>query len=375
MAIVLVSALYDLARTEGSARRGLEEYLRLGQLLLQSRHPLVVFAEPSLVPDVSRRRRGTQTRIVALPFEDLPHAPRVTDIESCLETGRRGRASTNPTKDTSRYIALMWSKPALVARAAESFFDGATMYWWVDFGLAHAAGAHPELTFDELLEKVSAPVHLTVRWQPSRREVADRAAYFRDTPGAKVGGSLFGAQPERARWLADRVADEVDRCLDERWPTTEEVLLGAVLAEHGEAFQVHFASPRTTLVNLLGPRSDPFVALDAVCTLTGDGEVERALELALGIAAADRAGQLHLGELAEVQLYDHLLVAAWHAGERGEARRAAEVLDALLIRCRPGSPAGDALRVPRLRANIDLAKSLDEAAPPASAPVPLLGAR
>jgi hypothetical protein len=372
---VLVSALYDLARTEGSDRRRIEEYLHLGRLLLESRHPLVVFAEPSLVAELARRRRGTHTRIVPLPFEQLPHAQRVEEIESCFKHGQRGRASTNPTKDTSRYVALMWSKAALVAHAAESFFAGSQMFWWVDFGLAHAAAAHPEIEFDDLLEKVQAPIHLTVRWQPSPREVADRAGYFRDTPGAKVGGSLFGAHPERARWLADRVSDEVDRCLGQGWPTTEEVLLGAVLAEHPDACNVHFASPRTTLVNLLGPRSDPFVALDAVHTLTRDGKARQALDIALDLEEAHRSGRLHPGELTEVQLYDLLLVAAWNAGEHCGARRAAEILDALLFRCPAGTPAGEALRAPRLRANVDLAKGLGGGSPEPGRSPPLLGAR
>ncbi len=205
-----------------------------------------------------------------------------------------------------------------------------------------------------------APIHFTVRWQPSRREVVDRAAYFRETRGAKVGGSLFGADRHWAPWLADRVADEVDRCLGEGWPTTEEVLLGTVLAEHPERCEVHFASPRTTLVNMLGTRSDPFVALDAMRTLAdGDGEALRALEIALELEAAHHGRRLHLGELAEVDLYDGLLVAAWHAGERGVARRAARALEDLATRHPAHSPAGEALRTPRLRANIALVQDLD----------------
>ncbi|MHB1510273.1 MAG: hypothetical protein ACYCST_12570 [Acidimicrobiales bacterium] len=376
MAIVIVSALYDLASTEGSERRRVEEYLRLGQLLLESRHPLVVFAEPRLVSELAYRRRGFPTRIVPLPFEELPHADRVSEIEACFAAGRRGRASTNPTKDTSRYLALMWSKVALVARAGESFFAEADMLWWADFGIAHAASAHPELTFDELLESVQAPIHLTVRWQPSRREIVDRAAYFRETRGAKVGGSLFGADHERARWLADRVASEVDRCLGEGWPTTEEVLLGAVLAEHPDMCDVHFASPRTTLVNMLGTRSDPFVVLDAMRTLAGgDGEAERALEIALELEAAHHARRLHLGEVAEVELYDGLLVAAWQAGEHGAALRAARALEDLAARHPPDSPAGEALRTPRLRANVGLVQDLDGHLEKPGFAASLLGAR
>ncbi|HTX01986.1 MAG TPA: hypothetical protein VMD59_24595, partial [Acidimicrobiales bacterium] len=290
--------------------------------------------------------------------EELPHSAHVATIESCLKAGRRGRASTDPLKDTSRYLALMWSKAALVARAADCFFPGAGMFWWVDFGLAHAAGAHPDDELDELVEKVEAPIHLTVRWQPSRREVEDRTAYFRDTPGAKVGGSLFGARPGEARWLADRMDDEVGRCLASGWPTTEEVLLGAVLAEHPDACEVHYASPRTTLVNLLGTRSDPYVALDAARALTEDGQAPRALELVLALEAAERNGELHLGELAEVQLYDRLLVAAWYAGDEDEARRAALILERLRHDVLPGTPAGEATLEPRIRANVALALAL-----------------
>lgn len=90
---------------------------------------------------------------MARAFETLPSADWVPTIDADLRGGRRNPVSTDPVKDTARYLALGWAKPALVVEAAWRNPFGSQRFWWADFGLGHVAqGSH-----EEILEALGDP--------------------------------------------------------------------------------------------------------------------------------------------------------------------------------------------------------------------------
>lgn len=233
----VVTGLFDLATREGSPRRSVADYLAMARPVLATEHGLVVVCDPELEAPVRAARTrlaGDDAAIDIVPraLEALHAADWVPSIEADLRDGRRNPVSTDPVKDTARYLALGWAKPALVAEAARRNPFGSHRFWWADFGLGHVARPHPARTFDEVLDGATAPLHVHFLWSIDLAEVRDRVAWYRDNAMPRVAGGLFGGSPEALTALAEWFDVEAGRCLATGYPATEEVVLGPVVAEH-----------------------------------------------------------------------------------------------------------------------------------------------
>ena len=141
---LFVSALFDVARSEGSiGRRSVKEYLALAPTLMASNVDLHIFVEEHLHDDVVAlsvdRPAELLTVIEPMRIQDLPQWALSQKMRVGLETGaiRRTSSTLNSVKDTATACAVWWSKLDLVARALDrGTHDGA---WWIDIGIAHTS--------------------------------------------------------------------------------------------------------------------------------------------------------------------------------------------------------------------------------------------
>jgi hypothetical protein len=141
---LFVSALFDVARSEGSiGRRSVKEYLALAPALMASNVDLHIFVEEHLHDDVVAlsvdRPAELLTIIEPMRIQDLPQWALSQKMRIGLETGaiRRTSSTLNSVKDTATACAVWWSKLDLVARALDrGTHDGA---WWIDIGIAHTS--------------------------------------------------------------------------------------------------------------------------------------------------------------------------------------------------------------------------------------------
>jgi hypothetical protein len=141
---LFVSALFDVARSEGSVgRRSVKEYLALAPALMASNVDLHIFVEEHLHDDVVAlsvdRPAELLTIIEPMRIQDLPQWALSQKMRIGLETGAICRTSStlNSVKDTATACAVWWSKLDLVARALDrGTHDGA---WWIDIGIAHTS--------------------------------------------------------------------------------------------------------------------------------------------------------------------------------------------------------------------------------------------
>lgn len=141
---LFVSALFDVARSEGSSgRRSVKEYLALAPALMASNVDLHIFVEDHLYDDVvalTVNRPAELTTIVEpMRIQDLPKWELSQKVKIGLDAGviHRTSSTLNFTKDTSAACALWWSKLDLVAKALER--STAYSAWWIDVGIAHTS--------------------------------------------------------------------------------------------------------------------------------------------------------------------------------------------------------------------------------------------
>ena len=141
---LFVSALFDVARSEGSTgRRSVKEYLALAPALMASNVDLHIFVDEHLYDAVValsvNRPAELKTIIEPMRIQDLPHWELSQKMQIGLETGviRRTSSTMNLVKDTANACAVWWSKFDLVERALDqSAHDSA---WWIDIGIAHTS--------------------------------------------------------------------------------------------------------------------------------------------------------------------------------------------------------------------------------------------
>ena len=276
----IVTALVDLQSRESSERRDIEWYLTHCNGILSTRHALVVFTEPQLVEPMREIRRrlapDSSSRIFSLPFDQFPRAHDVSAITAAFDEGQRPPTASNPVKDTPDYIALGWSKPALLEIAANEDRFGSTMYWWADIALLQVAQPLDGETIDEILETSDCELHANVLWETDASEYVDRNRYYATTPFSKIAGGLFGLSAQSVSGFRTAFDQEVDRCVATGWPTIDEVILGIVVDQHRESAQLSYGPWQTLFSNFREPREAAWHRLRLLKDCRNRGLVERA---------------------------------------------------------------------------------------------------
>ena len=237
---------------------------------------MVVFCDEHLVDRIAeiRSRLAPDAQTVVQKYE--PHPEAQADLEFLRSAlGRRRTASTsNATKDTAEYLALGWSKPFLLRRAAELIDAG--RYWWIDIGIAHTAPVPPDLAEHLRFDPATLglpPVHVV---SLERNDWHARGGNFgRTLSGAQAGArdwwldgaqvvcaGVFGVARGALLGFEQRVREAVAEAYQHDAAVTDEMLLSRVVAQHRPATRVTAASYSTLLTAL---RDDLVPSLRDLC--------------------------------------------------------------------------------------------------------------
>jgi hypothetical protein len=266
---------------------------------------------------------------VACSWAELPAAPLADPAAEAFAAGRRPPTASNPDKDTPAYLALGWSKVGLLARAAAGPAADADVLWWVDLGIGHVARPHPTRTLDDLLADPARGIRADVLWETTAEETADPVAYYRDNPFSRVAGGLLGVPRADLSELCGWVDAELERGTASGWPAVEEAVMGAVVVNHPDRFELSYGPWESLIANLDGLHDSVWHRLRLLADCRARDLHDRAIGHALAIDEAWHAGTVALDAEQVVALYDDLLVSAWWAGRPELAGRAAAVLRGL----------------------------------------------
>ncbi len=241
--LALVTCCYDLVKRGSAGHRTVDWVLANADFVLGQDRELVIFADPELEDELSRRRSDRRTKIVPVPFEELLRADRFAAAD-------RGEFQHNArkTKVAPIYVQLMWSKYAMLERALE--ITSASHIGWIDLGITHVAKLPPSAV-DVFADPSDRP-HVHVLRCYAKREV-DHPDYWRAVWGHLAGGLVVGAR-DRMRELISNFWAAVDRAISMGLAPLDEGLLSYVIGQRPDVFAYSYGDYEDILRNHDEPR-------------------------------------------------------------------------------------------------------------------------
>jgi len=283
--IVLVTCLYDLARREPHAhRRTFDQYLELCPAVLSLGFDTVVFTDPDLVADVeavaTECSAPNRVRVLGRDLMSWSAMATVETIQQHLDAGNRLSPMDDADKQSSLSMGLGWSKLSMMQAAAQDSGD-IDLLLFVDIGIAHL-GPLPnrQLIEQRLRENISdGPRRIRVAGIsiPGRANSAKRAPdtdWYRQQTMPCVAGGLLAVPPDRLNTFVESLADEIERSIAAGWSTSVEVILGQVVVNNPQSFEV-CPSGSNNLFSRLGEAvagENLIDAIDALAAIEPDDE-------------------------------------------------------------------------------------------------------
>lgn len=302
-------------------------------MLLELDQDLVVFADPELAAEVTRRRAeaglAERTRVIPEPLEKLPAHQLHDEIAAARE--RRPIVNHNPDKDTVLFTEVQWSKFECVRRAIELDPFGGSHFAWIDFA---TRGLHPQPD-DPMFEHPSDRVRLLTMRGFQAHELEDRGDYFAYLRGHVAAGYITAARESflRLSTLFDAaVRDE----LAAGFAPSEEQLLPVLCVGEPDLFEFHYGDYSHLLVNYLRLRGSADNLLFQMRTAREEGHFAHAHAVGEQVVAAHLDGVLECEPGMLAALLDEAFVAAWRVGgSRSEAAARVAAIYAELVRAEP----------------------------------------
>lgn len=280
--MIFVSGFYDLSKHE-PRRTSAEEWNKRAEWLFSQDVPLVYVADVLPLP----HERHFETKVFTPQFSfDEDEISRVDALLS------RSTFNYDPTKDTARYLLLMKERYRWMRLVSEHFYPGET-FTWVDSGLPHA----PEDTLLDVAKRDPAPDKIrlaSISYVP-RYAREDLDVYY-GRHWWPVGGGLWSARAPEIEWLVDRIDEEWHRCLDLGFAVTDEMMLGRIVIEHPEKFDLYYANHTSLVANWDGAvRRDHRLIAEMAYRALEDGSPDEARDRFLRLAGMRGTFETHCG--------------------------------------------------------------------------------
>jgi hypothetical protein len=311
----LVTALFDLARREGSsARRTPADYLAAADFVLGLDLDLIVFVDPELSDAIAARREAVgmagRTRVVPIRLEQTEALGHLPAIEAARR--RRPLLGGDPAKDTPLYTAFCWAKFDFVRQAIE-LAPTASHLAWIDLGLA----GRPDPRDDVFASPRDRVTLLQMRGFRAA-DLAEPPVYYSYLHGNLAGGYISASRTNWLRFAASFRAIAEATLADGLAPSDEQLLPALVLAEPG-LFELRPGDYPAILANHLVLRTSGENLLFQMRSAREGGDIDHGRTVAAAVLEGIRSGTFEApgGLLAE--LLDECLLARWSTvGPSGE---------------------------------------------------------
>lgn len=272
--MIFISGFYDLSKHE-PRRTSLDSWIERSEWLLSQDVGIRLFAQPSLL---SRLHVDVDFTVIDPEVKFDPDELVLADAALS-----RSRIGFNRDKDTARYLCLMRGRFEWM-RCAAAWAIGDEALTWVDFGLPHAG----EDSLKRVAARDPAPgrIRIAVISHVPLHARADLDVYY-SRHWWPVGGGLWSARRPEIEWLADQIANEWRRCLALGFAVTDEMMLGRILIEHPEKFDIYYADHTSLAANWCGVRRSHRLIAECALRALEDGSPSEAKDRFLALAEGD----------------------------------------------------------------------------------------
>lgn len=191
--VVLVTSFINLYLREPNRSKSQDEYLQLGQQLLDLSIPKIVFLDSSIIDQF--QINCDHTEAVKTNFEDLHLYQHLEHIQNqCTHS------SPNPVKDTKNYLMIIAEKTFWIERAIELYPDAEHLFW-IDLGILHIMPDKPtalsKISHIPAKLKVTEKILIPGCWNPKDVTLTDLQILFCDNPLWYFCGGFFGGTPKQ----------------------------------------------------------------------------------------------------------------------------------------------------------------------------------
>lgn len=256
--ITVVTAIFDLTIRDPNRSRSIDDYMKLGNTLLNMPINLFIVAEPHLSPIIWKQRAKMglldRTFIYTLRLEDSPLYRYHYDIERCHKHGDIP-GEMSPTKDTPYYTIVGWTRYWIIQQSIKLNPFNSIGRMWIDYGLFHLYSGREIVMGDRFIQCLSGipvdKIKLLVMRDTAEVEIADRRAYF-SVRQTKVAGGICCGPDKLLDWMSSEVMVEIEHCMSYRYPALDETVLNMVYTLNPDKFAPYYGFYPDIVPNFLG---------------------------------------------------------------------------------------------------------------------------
>lgn len=249
----LVTCFFDLQKREGSIRKDAKLYLQYGKWTCDRDVNMIIFCDPEYVEPISQMREKykNKTKIFGLEMEKLPYFQyyNLADTNNNFVI-----AYSNPTKDTTNYRILQWSKLSMLKMAIDQNPFGSDYFIWQDFGIVHVASMNYieiDKLYDQRPEKIR---HVQMRARDPKI-FSDLKSYYSSFRWYFGGGFIFGPKDLMGQ-LCNLFENELKKVLELGICPNEDQILAVVEHQNPNLFDSYVGDFSEILDNYLYPRKN-----------------------------------------------------------------------------------------------------------------------
>lgn len=260
--VTYITFFFDLYRRDQAKTRlgSLEKYQKNWSHILSLDDPLVIFCESDYLEEFRKLRKTKPTIYYPLKYEELTYYR----YYYLLEAHRKKNPIKNahPTKDTIDYTVLILSKQWFISEVLRKNPFSSTHFVLVDIGITHIAKPSP---WPEITQKIQSldRVRVCCMRYASKDEIRNRTLYYSAFRGCICAGIIAGPHSKLAEFCQSYVS-EFFKVLSLSMAPSDEQLLGLLVTEQPNLFDVYYGDYCDILVNFVELRSNPAMIIFAL---------------------------------------------------------------------------------------------------------------
>jgi hypothetical protein len=244
MTATAITALYDIDREKNGDGRSISDYLNWFKETLKLDINLVIYTEKKFESFILDNRKKNFILNIQ-PIEEIPYFKYKTDIEKILFSEEYIKAiSANDRVECKLplYNVIQYSKFDWIVDTIDNKFFNSKYYFWMDAGISRFFDDMDLCNWPKkynLLKENKLNIQGNFNIFKFQQNWPGPDQYIWDCNTMLCGG-LFGGTEAIMKHIKLIVKDKFEYYLKNKCVNNEQIILGIIMKEHPELFNIHF---------------------------------------------------------------------------------------------------------------------------------------